>query len=52
MDDFDPMKATAEERKRALMVILWTLGIIQNHTNDEKVRRCIKRAETALNVLQ
>jgi hypothetical protein len=38
MTDFDPMKATAEERERALLVIGWTLAVIKNSTADAKVR--------------
>jgi hypothetical protein len=51
MTDFDPMKATAEERERALLVIGWTLTIIKNSTVDAKVHRAVERADRALNSL-
>lgn len=51
MDDFDPMKATVEERRRAVMVVGWSLTIVRNHTSDEKLMRAIDRADRALNVV-
>jgi hypothetical protein len=50
MDNFDPMQSTLDERKHALMVVLWSLTIVKNHTNDDKLLRAVARAETALGV--
>lgn len=51
MSDLNPLKTTKDERTEALRMILWSLTIVKNCTNDEKKVRAVDRAERALRTL-